>query len=40
MMAIEEGNDSAEKCEMLHDIGLDVDWAIVERICLEAKRKT
>jgi len=39
IMSIRQGFDDPEKCEMIHDIGIDVYEQIVESICLEARKR-
>lgn len=39
VMTIEGGNGAPEVFEMVHDIGLEVIWNLVDRICQEAKGK-
>ena len=39
IMSIRQGFDDPEKCEMIHDIGIDVYEQIVESICFEARKK-
>jgi len=37
-MAIEQGFDEPERMEMVHDIALDINQAIIDGICEEARR--
>ena len=38
IMAIEQGFDEADRCEMVHDIALDVNQAVADDVCQEAQR--
>ena len=38
VMAVEQGFDEPDRCEMVHDIALDVNQAIVDDVCQKAQR--
>lgn len=39
ILAVKQGFHDPERCEMEHDIALDVEERLLERICREAQKK-